>query len=58
VRSAPVAAIDAGQYRLRSAAANLAALPGGPTVEDKLLATIQGLIRQGDDRHAQHVAEL
>ena len=27
-------------------------------MEDKLLSAIEGLIRQGDDFHAQHVAEL
>ena len=27
-------------------------------MEDKLLSAIEGLIRQGDDRHAQQVAEL
>ena len=26
--------------------------------EERLLTAIEGLIRQGDERHAQHVAEL
>ena len=27
-------------------------------MEDKLLSAIEGLIRHGDDLHAQHIAEL
>jgi hypothetical protein len=58
VRSAPVAAIDAGQFRFRSVATNLDVLSRGLRVEERLLSAIQGLIRRGDELHAQHVAQL